>query len=136
MKHLRAFFNRYEAALNDADPEQIAQLYTDQFIATSPDYCMCNRNDDEFRDVLASTAHIYRQMGMRSIQIHTYVESPLDSHFYLVQVDWKLFREDGSELVAFDNTYLVRVINGIPKIALFIAHNEQQRLREKGLVPA
>ena len=62
-------------------------------------------------------------------------ESALDSHFYLVQIEWKLIRENGSELVDFDNTYLVRVIDGIPKIALLIAHNEQQRMREKGLLP-
>jgi hypothetical protein len=135
MKQLREFFDRYATVLNNADIELIAQMYTDQFMATSPDYCTCNKNDDEFRAVLASTAQIYKHIGMHAIRINTYIESLLDHHFHLVQIEWQLFREDGSELVAFDNTYLVRVTEGIPKIVLFIAHNEQQRLRAKGLVP-
>ena len=135
MEHLRAFFNRYEAAFNDIDIESLAQMYTDQCLMTSPDYCTGNQNDDEFRDVLASTAQIYCDGGMRAIRIYRYMESPLDDHFHLVQIEWKLFRADGSELTAFNHTYLVRVIDGIPKIALLIAHNELQRMRENGLLP-
>ncbi len=136
MEHLRAFFNRYEAAFNAVDPEALAQMYTDQLLMASLDYCTCSQNNDEFRNILASTAHIYCDGGMRAIRIHNYTESPLDDHFYLVQIEWKLFRMDGGELMTFDNTYLVRVVDGIPKIAFLIAHNEQQRMRESGLLPA
>jgi hypothetical protein len=39
-------------------------------------------------------------------------------------------------MLTFDNTYLVEASDGKPKIVLFIAHNEQQRMQEKGLMPS
>jgi hypothetical protein len=46
-----------------------------------------------------------------------------------------LLDEDLNGILTFDNTYLVEGGNDEPKIVLFIAHNEQQRMQEMGLLP-
>lgn len=140
MAQLRQFFEEYATALSSSDIEAIAGAYADQFIATGPGFRTTGQNDNQFRHGLRQAAHFYRQTGMRAIAIKNYLEAELGSNFWLVKIEWKLVGEDDSEIVTFDNTYFVENadpedVNSKPQIILFVAHNEQQRMQEKGLIP-
>ncbi|MCC6455337.1 MAG: hypothetical protein IT328_10370 [Caldilineaceae bacterium] len=136
MAKLRQFFDDYATALSAADVEGIAGAYADQFMATGPGFRMANKNDEQFRRGLAQAAQFYRQIGVDVIEIKNYLEAELGSGFWLAKIEWELLDEDLNDMLTFDNTYLVEAGDGKPQIVLFIAHNEQQRMQEKGLMPS
>src|SRR5690554_4799148 len=133
MARLRQFFDDYADALSAADIEGIAAAYADQFMATGPGFRMANKNDEQFRKGLEQAAQFYKQIGVDAIDINNYLEAELGSNFWLTKIEWELLDEDLNGILTFDNTYLVEAKNNQPKIILFIAHNEQQRMQEMGL---
>jgi hypothetical protein len=135
MARLRNFFDDYAQALGDADTEGIAEAYAEQFMATGPGFSMSMNNDAQFRAGLAQTAQFYRQIGVDTIELKNYLEAELGSGFWLTKIEWELLDEDLNTLLTFDNTYMVEAGSGEPKIVLFIAHNEHQRMQEKGFIP-
>ena len=134
MEHLRVFFDQYAAALSAADAQTIAAAYADQFLAAGPGFHHCMQNDAHFLASLESAGRRYRRIGMHIIAPRAYTETPLDRELTLIRIEWQLLRADGSELVSFAVTYVVQAVDGAPKIIFSIAHNEQQRMREKGLI--
>ena len=136
MAKLRQFFDDYAAALSAANVEGIAEVYADQFMATGPGFRMTNKNDEQFRRGLAQAAQFYRQIGVDVIEIKNYLEAELGSGFWLTKIEWELLDEDLNDMLTFDNTYLVEAGDSKPQIVLFIAHNEHQRMQEKGLMPS
>jgi hypothetical protein len=136
MARLRQFFDDYATALSSADVEGIAEAYAEQFMATGPGFYVANQNDEQFRQGLAQAAQFYRQIGVDAIEIKNYLEADLGSSFWLTKIEWELLDEDLNTMLTFDNTYLVEAGDDKPKIVLFIAHNEQQRMQEKGIMPS
>jgi hypothetical protein len=134
MENIKEFFIKYEAAFNAPDLQAIAASYADEFIMTGPGTSSCLRNDPRFMAALKQANEFYQRIGMNNARILSYAENKLDLTHTLVEVEWALFRDDGTELAAFDVTYLIRSFGRSPKIILFIAHNEQERLRDKGLM--
>jgi hypothetical protein len=135
MAHLRKFFDDYATALSASDIDGIAQAYAEQFMATGPGFRMSMNNDAQFRAGLGQAAHFYKQIGVDVIEIKNYLEAELGSNIWLTKIEWELLDEDLNGILTFDNTYLVEARDDEPKILLFIAHNEQQRMQEKGLMP-
>jgi hypothetical protein len=135
MARLRKFFDEYATALSGADIEGIAEAYAEQFMATSPGLRMSMNNDQEFRAGLTQAAQFYKQIGVDVIELKNYLEAELGSGFWLTKIEWELLDEDLNTILTFDNTYFVEAGEDKPKIVLFVAHNEQQKMQEKGLIP-
>ena len=91
-------------------------------------------NDEQFRAELRQAASVYQQIGVDVIEIKNYLEADLGTGFWLTKMEWELLDEDLNTILLFDNTYLVEASDDEPKIVLFIAHNEQERMQEKGLL--
>ncbi len=136
MARLREFFDDYATALSDADIEGIVWAYAEQFMATGPGLRMSMTNDAQFSARLAQFAQFYRQIGVDVVEAKNYLEADLGSGFWLTKIEWELLDEDLNTLLTFDNTYMVEAGNDEPKIILVIAHNEQQRMQEKGFHPS
>lgn len=135
MARLRHFFDDYAQALSDADTEGIAAAYAAQFMATGPGFSMSMNNDAHFRAGLDQSAKFYQQIGVDAIELKTYLEAELGTGFWLVKIEWELLDENLNTLLTFDNTYMVEAGRGEPHIVLYIAHNEHQRMQEKGFIP-
>src|SRR3954463_13316716 len=135
MARLRKFFDQYAEALSVTEIDAIAQAYAEQFMATGPGFSMSMENNRQFHAGLAQTALFYRQIGVDVVEVKNYLEAELGSGFWLTKVEWELLDEDLNTIVTFDNTYMVEADEGQPKIVLFIAHNEHERMQEKGLLP-
>lgn len=133
---IQAFFDTYAAAFNASDIEVIAGSYAPGFIMTSATGAACNTNDAQFHDRLKKAAGFYQHIGMYSAKIAAFSENVLDAHHSLVKIQWELFREDGSELVNFDVSYLVRKGDNGPEIVLVIPHNEAENMQQKSLLPS
>src|SRR5215204_1248981 len=135
MARLRHFFDDYAAALTAANRGGIAKAFADQFMATGPDFRKSMSNDEQFRAGLAQSAKFYKQIGVDVVEVKNYLEADLGTGFWLTKIEWELLDEDLNTIITFDNTYLVEAASDKPKIVLFIAHNEQQRMQEMGLLP-
>jgi hypothetical protein len=135
MDPLDEFFKAYETAFFAPDTEAIAEAYAYSFMVSSATDVSCITNDHRFRAVLMQAAAFYHSIGMRSAKILTKTEIPIDNLHRMVDTEWALYREDGSELVRYDVGYLVRNFRTVPEIVFVIARNEEERLREKGLIP-
>lgn len=135
MDTLGDFFRKYEQAFSMPDTEAIAQAYASLFTMSSPQAVSCITNDHRFRSVLMQAATFYRSIGMRSARILSRSEITVDDIHTMVHAGWGLYREDGKEIVRFDVTYLIRTGGTNPGIVFVIARNEEERLREAGLIP-
>ena len=135
MAQLRQFFDAYAEALGQANIEEIAAAYAEQFMATGPGMHQSINNDELFRAGLAQAAQLYNQIGVDVVEIKTYLEAELGSGFWLTKIEWELLDADLNTLVTFDNTYLVESNAEGAQIVLFIAHNEHARMQAMGLLP-
>lgn len=135
MAQLRQFFEQYAEALGQAEIPTIASAYAEQFMATGPGYRKSLDNDERFRAGLEQATGFYKEIGVDVVEIKNYLEAELGSGFWLTKIEWELLDEDLNTIALFDYTYLVDANGGEPKIILLIAHNEQQRMPEKGLIP-
>jgi len=135
MDSLADFLREYEQAFSAPDTDAMARAYASHFMLSSPAMVSCIANDHRFRAFLMQAASFYRSIGMRSARVLSHAEIPADELHTLVHAEWGLYREDGSELVRFDVMYLIRTSGSNPGIVFISARNEEERLREKGLIP-
>jgi hypothetical protein len=140
MARLRQFFDAYADALSKADIEGMARAYAEQFMTAGPNARASMNNDQNFRAALAESVALYKQIGVDVVEVKNYLEAELGSGFWLTKIEWELLDEDLNTIVVFDNTYIVKgeIIEGednTPRLLLSIAHNEHQRMQEKGLLP-
>jgi hypothetical protein len=143
---VQTFFAAYEARFNTAlgetpavDVEGMAAAFTECFIEVSPRGVTCGKNDEHFRVQIPKGLEFYRSIGTKSMQIASLTVTALDDDHALAKVHWeaRYQKQDGNEeLVAFEVIYLVQIINEQPKIFGYITGDEQQLLKEKGLIPA
>lgn len=141
MSRLDAFFRRYEHSANTFDPESSAALYTDVFMGAGPTGVACAANDQAFRDVIRQRAAFFDECGFREARIAGIEETPLDAHYVLARVHWRMrFEKIAGQPrdFAFPTTYIVHLpADGEPKVAFWISHeDERQALRDAGLLPA
>jgi hypothetical protein len=131
--NLKDFFSRYESAFTSSNVGAIAKVFADMCLITTPEEVLLVRNDNELRTILNGISSRYRAIGVRSVKIASFTEIELDPYHALAKVQWSLHRNDGTEIVSFDVTYPARMTEDGPEIILLIPHNEEERLREKGL---
>ena len=136
MSDVGKLFDDYAKALVSLDPDRITEAFADEFLAAGPNYFAPAKNDEDFRANILRGAEFYRGLRATEARVVSLQEQALDGLHALVKVRWSFRREDGSEIVATDTTYVVRTIDGAPKIVMFISHQDEQELfRERGLIP-
>lgn len=132
--HLRRFFENYAAAAGMSNYHHMAEAFAEHFIAAGPKIRAATANDALFRATLVEAGKFYKQHGIRILKINNYEETLIDLDLMLVKIEWQALGEDGAERVMYDTSYIVQTIDSVPKIVLMYSHNEQSRLREKGLI--
>lgn len=136
MGDIGQLFDDYAKALVSLDPDEITKAYADDFLAAGPDYLAPAKNDEEFRANVLRGAEFYRGLRATDAGVVSLQEQALDELHSLAKVRWSFRREDGSEIFATDTSYVIRTIDGAPKIVMFISHQDEQKLfRERGLIP-
>jgi len=134
MSNLDKFFTAYEEAFSAPDTDAIARAYAPSFMMSSPTNVSCITNDHRFRSVLMQAAAFYPGIGMHSARILMKSEIRIDDIHTMIDTEWGLYRGDGSELVRYNVAYMVRIGETLPEIVFVIARNEEERLRERGLI--
>lgn len=138
---VRNLFQRYERFFNralhgQADMEELASLYSSEFIGAAPAGVRTGKNDDHFKRVMAQGYDHYRAIGAREMRIRNIGVSPMDLLHYVVHVAWTgtYSRKDQPDLaIDFDVHYLVQTLNGEPRVFGWISGDEQALLKQHGL---
>jgi hypothetical protein len=140
---LEKFFADYARRFNESlkgnvDVEATAAAFASCFIEASIHGVICAKNDDQFRAMIPRGTDFYRSIGTTSMNIRSTEITSLDDHHDMVRVFWgSLYvKPDGAQVtIDFDVIYVLEDIRGTPKIFGYITGDEQNVLREHGLIP-
>ncbi|MBZ9702237.1 MULTISPECIES: nuclear transport factor 2 family protein [unclassified Mesorhizobium] len=139
---VKRFFERYQRFFKESlgggmDMDEAASLYTSEFIAASPAGVVTGKNDDQLKQVMTQGYAHYRAIGTKEMRIRDIGISPIDEHHCVAHVAWTAtYARKGQADVGidFDVHYLVRKLDGEPKIFGWVSGDEQALLRTHGII--
>jgi hypothetical protein len=140
---VRMLFERYERLFNqslrgdDVDADDVASLYTSEFIGAGPVGVIAGKNDDKFKQVIAQGYAHYRDIGTKEMRIRDVSVVPIDDHHGLAHVAWTATyaRKDLAETrIDFEVHYLVQVLDGDAKVFGWVSGDEQEMLRKHRII--
>ena len=145
IQQLELFFEQYAARVNQAlqdppvvDVDGAVASFANYFIEASPNSVMCGKNDEQFRAVIPQGFAFYKSIGTTAMNVAGVDVTPLDELHAMARVHWdsRYRRQDGDEVrIEFDVIYFLQVRDGQPKIFAYVTGEEQQVLRDHGLLP-
>lgn len=138
MKGVRKFFKRYEEANNAVDAEAFAAFYAGEFLACGPFGVVAGRNDEKLREAMRERQEFLRGIGLREASVLDVEKDDIDDRFASARVRWRLRFEriagDRTD-VEFEITYLLYDDGSGPRIASWIAHDDERALlKEAGVM--
>lgn len=143
-QQVRAFFADYEALVNralqpqpDIDLDAAVAVYADWLLEANPSGVICFHNDEAFRSAVPQLFESQRALGAQSMKIGTLKLTRLDDYHTMAKIHWDtVYRAaDGREVhIDFSETYFVQTREGTTKIFAYIAGDQDQLLKDSGLV--
>jgi len=139
------FFDRYEARINDAlsgaEPEidETVKSFATEFIEASPAGVIAGKNGKKFRKAIGEGWNYYREIGIHRMDILSIQVTILDNLHAIVKVHWNcsFVRKNNTKGdTSFDIFYLLQKTGDDLKIFAYITGDEQQSLKDVGLIPA
>jgi len=139
---LEKFFQRYEQffmqSLNgEIDDNEISELYASEFIAASSLGVMAGKNDAGFRQALSEGYEQYRKIGTKEMRVQNVEMSRIDELHCVADVSWTASYEVANKPqidIDFNVYYLMQVRNGKLHIFGWISGNEQEVLKQYGVM--
>ena len=137
------FFSRYETRINDAlegnepEIEETVRSFTESFIESSTSGVIVGNNDESFRKAIAEGWAYYRSIGITSMEILSTQITILDTLHAIVKVHWRssFTRKNNTDGdINFDVFYLLQKRDDVIRIFAYITGDEQQALKDEGLV--
>ncbi|SFX96999.1 hypothetical protein SAMN04244548_02370 [Paracoccus pantotrophus] len=139
---VRKLFVRYERIFNRAlygevDRQELASLYSSEFIGAGPAGVRTGKNDEQFKEDMEQGYDHYRATGAKEMRIRSIRLSAIDELHCMAHVAWTATytREDRPDVaIDFDVHYLVQMLNGDPRVFGWISGDEQALLKGHGIV--
>jgi len=138
------FFNRYEARFNEVlsggepDVDETVNSFASHFIEASPSGVTAGKNDRKFRKSISQGWQFYKNIGIISMDILSTQITILDNLHAITKVHWNssFMRKNKTKGdIAFDVYYLIQKAGDDIRIFAYITGDEQQALKEEGLIP-
>jgi hypothetical protein len=138
------FFSQYESRFNEAlaggepDIDSVVNSFAEHFIEASPVGIVAGENNKKFRKMIAQGWEFYQKIGIRAMNILSKDVTILDPLHAIAKIHWNssFVRADRSKgEVDFNVFYLVQKREDDLKIFAYITGNEQQVLKDQGLIP-
>ncbi len=138
------FFNRYEARFNEVlsggepDLDETVNSFSSDFIEASPAGIMAGKNDRKFRKSISKGWEFYKNIGIHAMDILSTQITILDTVHAIIKVRWNssFVRKNKTKGdITFDVFYLVQKTGEDIRIFAYITGDEQQALRDEGLIP-
>lgn len=142
LSKIDAFFSDYEKLFNRSlketvNIERTVKAFANCFVEASPAGIICGKNDDEFRKRIPQGYEFYKSIGTQSMKIRSKETTQLDDLHNMTKVYWtaNYRKKDGKEEdIDFSVIYFTQIQKGEPKIFAYITGDEQQVLKERGLI--
>jgi hypothetical protein len=142
---IRRFFEAHQARMNDAlgDPPKVdisgaTSAFAGYFVGSNPKGVFGGRNGWFLRFMIPQGYAFYRKIGTERMEVRGLQVTPIDDFHAMARTHWwSCYRRRSGERVEieFDNVYLLHVPHsGDPKIFAYITGDEQQVLKDHGLV--
>jgi hypothetical protein len=134
--NLTDFFRDYAATTLGPSPETLADAYDRHFLAAGPKGAATFENNERFVTWLRQLHEFNRNSGMLSMTVINIDETLLSPDYTIATVEWGTrFRQTGDEQIAFKISYILRLVEGAPKIIAYISHEDQEDvMRARGLL--
>ncbi|XUX01148.1 MAG: hypothetical protein TUN42_03920 [Dehalogenimonas sp.] len=140
---IEKFFADYARRFNESltgnlDVETTASAFAPCFIEASTRGVICANNYDQFRSMIPRGTEFYRSIGTTSMKVKSVEVTPLDPQHDMVRVFWhsEYLKQNGETVfIDFDVIYLLEDISVAPRNFGYITGDEQQVLKDHGLVP-
>jgi hypothetical protein len=140
-----AFFAAYAARSNDAlrtppieDIAGFEAAFAPYFVGASPRGVMGSPNDAAMTEAMRAGFARYREIGGKAMRVTRVKTTALDDFHVQARVDWEfdyVRPADGRRgTIAFQNIYYLSFALGEPKIFACITPDEEQAMREHGLI--
>jgi hypothetical protein len=142
-EQISRFFDEYagnfQRVLNGEEPdvEKAAACFAACFVESSPAGVKCGKNDAEFREMIPHGYRFYREVGITAMDIRAQRVEVLDELHAMNRIEWNssFHRKDGvTGSINFEVIYLLRLEDERWKIFAYITGDEQQALKDNGLV--
>lgn len=141
-EQVEKFFQKYEqffmqSLIGKLNPDEITELYAPEFIAASPMGVMTGKNDIDFQKTLSYGYEQYRKMGTIGMHVCKIKVYPIDEYHSVAHVSWRASyqKSDKSRVnIDFEVHYLMQEIKGKLRVFGWISGNEQEVLRENGII--
>lgn len=141
-EQVEKFFQKYEqffmqSLSGNVNPDEITELYAPEFIAASPMGVMTGKNDIDFQKALSYGYEQYRKMGTIGMHVCKIKVYPIDEYHSVAHVSWRASyqKSDKSRVdIDFEVHYLMQEIKGKLRVFGWISGNEQEVLRENGII--
>jgi len=132
---ITGLFAAYEKAFAALDIEESAGYFADTFISAGPRGAIA-QSKSEFLKLAHQAAEFYKSVGQTSAKILSLQDTPVSNEYSMVKVHWGVtFRKTGNTIIEFDVSYLIQKIGPVPKIILFVAHEDEEKaMKELGLL--
>jgi hypothetical protein len=133
---LDQFFSRYAELSMCPQPEALATLYAETFIAGGPTGSQAYTNDDRFIAWLRQIADFNRQHGMHSLTVVSIRELTLSPIHTLATVTWGArFEKAGDRVIKFEISYLLERARDGWRVLSYISQSDQnEEMTRAGLL--
>ena len=141
---IRALFDAYGKRANDAlqdppreDVDGLVDSFAPYFVESSPKGVMGGANDEKFRAMIPKGYAHYRAVGGKNMTIKGIKVIELDHCHAVADVDWDFAYTDKSGKsghVTFTNFYCVTTAGEKPKIFAYVTPDEDQAMKDHGLL--
>jgi hypothetical protein len=132
-QELKIFFTGYAEKLAKGDIKGISNLYAKRFMMESPESSRGLKNGWLFRFFLKQSFGFYQKRDLTKLVMNRLSVQLLGDTYVLADIEWVVKKRDDTEAVRYDVTYILSRASSL-KIVFFISHNEQQRMKQKGLL--
>ncbi|WP_416066466.1 nuclear transport factor 2 family protein [Rhizobium sp. ZK1] len=125
-----------EALAGKTDIAEVVALYASDVISASTAGVMSGKNDDKFKQILASSYEHYRAIGTKSMRLRHIRLSPIDENHCVAHVAWTATyarKDQPDTTIDFDVHYLVQVLQGEAKVFGWVSGDEQALLKQHGI---
>jgi hypothetical protein len=142
---VKRFFEAYARRSNDAlqnppveDVDGTVASFAPYLVESSPQGVMGGANDAEFRKLIGQGFAKYREVGGTAMRVTGVKVTELDEVNAMAIVDWEFDykrKTDGKTgTVGFTNRYFLNLAGAAPKIFAYITPDEQQAMKDHGLI--
>ena len=124
------FFEGYEKANTNFEPQRIATFYADVFMFGAPQGVQSVKKEDFVR-VLPRRKEFFKSVGLVSSKVESLEASKLDSKYVLAKVTWKMRFEDSTRNSVDSQSFATYILLAVGDSFQIVFQLDHQDLMKK-----